>query len=105
MILKFGNLTVFSSLHSLLSINGLLVNDPVGLITCAILWISVSVTSGFSWISAGSSFGDLEQRKKMVKMCCVFRAWRETLHKRDEMKRLFWAHVKKNLEPKMWYKE
>ena len=38
-------------------------------------------------------------------MCCVFRAWREILRKRDEMKRLFWAHKQVDLEPQMWYKE
>ena len=51
------------------------------------------------------TFVDLEQMKKMRKMCCVFCAWRETLRKRDEMKRLFWAHNQVDLEPQMWYKE
>ena len=55
MTFNFGNLIVFSASNILLFINDLVVDDPVGLITCARFWISVSVTPGFSWISAGNS--------------------------------------------------
>ena len=41
----------------------------------------------------------------MRKICCVFGAWRETLRKKDEMERRFWAHNGVDREPQMWYME
>ena len=43
-ILSFGNLIVFSAGNTLLFINDLVVDDPVGLITCVGLWFSITVT-------------------------------------------------------------
>ena len=64
MTLNFGNLIVFSAGKILLFIHDLVVDDPVGLITYATIWISFSVTPGFSWISAEKKE---ERRKKEEK--------------------------------------
>ena len=75
MTLNFENLIVFRAGNIFLFINDLVVDDPVGLITCAWFWIRVSVTLMQVWrISAGISrceatFVDLEQRKRVRKMC------------------------------------
>ena len=44
MALNFGNLIVFSAGNILLFSNDLVVDDPVGLITCERFWISFSIT-------------------------------------------------------------
>ena len=54
--------------------------------------------------SRGSAQGFLDvsrpgTEERMKKMCCVFRAWRETVRKRDDMKRQIWAHNQVDLEP------
>ena len=43
-VLSFGNLIVFSAGNTLLFINDLVVDDPVGLITCVGSWFSITVT-------------------------------------------------------------
>ena len=109
MTLKFVYLIVFSASHILLFMNDLVVDDPVGLITCGKFWISLSVTPAFPWICAGISGCeqplDLEQRKKWRMKCWVFCEEQDTSRERNEMKRLFLAHNQFNLEPQMWCKE
>ena len=57
MTLNFGNLIVFSEGNTLLFINDRVVDDPVGLITCATFWIRKTVTP---LGSCGSAFGILD---------------------------------------------
>ena len=108
MTLNFGNLIVFSAGSILLFINDLVVDDPVGLITCERFWIKKTVTprsrgSAQEILDLSNHWRPGTEEKVEDEMLGVH-AEQET-SRGDEIKRLFWTHNQVNLGPQMWYKE